>query len=494
MIFSPGDVSQPEEERQRLIREIIGQSLGGLKIGLLKDIGVVDAALEQPVEAKSDHLLEPLAVAGEELVQRPSRHRSAARASSSASSSDSPIAVPPEFDQSFLSIMIRRGRAFGRQFRSAPPPGLGVRLVVSPRIEVISTSASLSAHVDKPSRAPGPCSSTTRAPRRRHRRGGRGLHRPRLPPGGLRRAPVSAWSGSPRGRSTTRRGGRAAGRAQGLRSLEEMLDDPGGRGRGHRRAAGRAAGRDPPRAAIQPSRARASWPRSRWRCPTARPQSLVDACERAGVLLQVNQNMRYDHSVRALKTLLNRGRAGRAGAGDDRDAGDPALDALGQGGRSLSTFIMSIHHLDTFRYWLGDPVRVLASTRPDPRTRFPHADGINLYILEYAERRAGGGMGRRLGRPGAKGRARDRRSAGGSRGPRGLALGEIGWPGWPERVPSTIDYTSIRDNGAWHRPRWAEAWFPDAFAGTMGGPAPRPGDWPRARHLRPRQPQDDRSV
>ncbi len=50
---------------------------------------------------------------------------------------------------------------------------------------------------------------------------------------------------------------------------------------------------------------------------------------------------------------------------------------------SLSTFVMSIHHLDTFRYWFGTPDRVLASTRPDPRTKFPHRDGINLYILEY---------------------------------------------------------------------------------------------------------------
>ena len=40
--------------------------------------------------------------------------------------------------------------------------------------------------------------------------------------------------------------------------------------------------------------------------------------------------------------------------------------------------------------------------------------------------------------------------------------------GWPERVPSTLDYTTTRD-GAWHRPRWTQAWFPDAFAGTMAG-------------------------
>ena len=51
----------------------------------------------------------------------------------------------------------------------------------------------------------------------------------------------------------------------------------------------------------------------------------------------------------------------------------------------------------------------------------------------------------------------------------GLAQGTIGWPGWPRRVPSTLDYTSRGDDGAWHRPRWPEAWFPDAFAGTMAG-------------------------
>jgi predicted dehydrogenase len=142
-----------------------------------------------------------------------------------------------------------------------------------------------------------------------------------------------------------------------------------------------------------------------------------------------------------------------------------------EGGRSLATFVMSIHHLDTFRYWLGDPSWVLASTRPDPRTsaRFPHDDGINLYILEYAS--------------GARASAWDDVWAGPARegaapaigidwryeGTEGLALGTIGWPGWPERVPSTLDYSTTRDAGAWHRPRWPEAWFPDAFAGTMAG-------------------------
>jgi predicted dehydrogenase len=111
---------------------------------------------------------------------------------------------------------------------------------------------------------------------------------------------------------------------------------------------------------------------------------LVDACARAGVVLQVNQNMRYDHSVRALRHLLDRGILGDPVLATIEMRAIPHWMPWARDGSSLSTCIMSIHHLDTLRYWLGDPERVLASTRPDPRTEFPHTDGINLYILEYA--------------------------------------------------------------------------------------------------------------
>ena len=39
--------------------------------------------------------------------------------------------------------------------------------------------------------------------------------------------------------------------------------------------------------------------------------AVVEACEHAGVVLAVNQNMRYDQSIRALKTLLERGDLGQ---------------------------------------------------------------------------------------------------------------------------------------------------------------------------------------
>jgi predicted dehydrogenase len=200
-------------------------------------------------------------------------------------------------------------------------------------------------------------------------------------------------------------------------------------------------------------------------------RSRVEACEAAGVVPQVNQNMRYDQSVRALKTLIDRGEFGAPVLATIQMRAIPHWMPWAQGGRSLATFIMSIHHLDTFRFWLGDPERVLASTRPDPRTsaRFPHDDGINLAILEFSSGARASAWDDVWAGPAREGAASAIGIDWRFEGTEGLALGTIGWPGWPERVPSTLDYSTVRDAGAWHRPRWHEAWFPDAFAGPMAG-------------------------
>ncbi len=198
-------------------------------------------------------------------------------------------------------------------------------------------------------------------------------------------------------------------------------------------------------------------------------KEIVSACRKAGIVLQVNQNMRYDHSVRALKTLLGLGILGEPVLATIEMRAIPHWMPWAEGGRSLSTFIMSIHHLDTFRYWLGDPDRVLASTRPDPRTPFNHIDGINLYILEYDNGARATAWDDVWAGPAREGAAAEIGIRWRVEGTRGLALGTIGWPGWPERVPSTIDYSTADDAGTWHLPRWPEAWFPDAFSGPMAG-------------------------
>jgi predicted dehydrogenase len=170
-----------------------------------------------------------------------------------------------------------------------------------------------------------------------------------------------------------------------------------------------------------------------------------------------------------LKTLLERGLLGEPILATIEMRAIPHWMPWAAGGRSLSTFLMSIHHLDTFRYWLGEPERVLASTRRDPRTALPQADGINLYVLEYADGARAAGWDDVWAGPAREGAAAEIAIHWRFEGTTGLAKGTIGWPGWPARVPSTIDYSTIHDKGEWHSPRWNEAWFPDAFAGTMGG-------------------------
>lgn len=196
-------------------------------------------------------------------------------------------------------------------------------------------------------------------------------------------------------------------------------------------------------------------------------KACVAACERAGIALAVNQNMRFDQSVRALKDIVQRGWLGEPVLATIDMRAIPHWMPWSEKLKSLATFVMSIHHLDTFRYWFGTPDRVLASTRSDPRTAFAHTDGINLYILEYESGLRCSSWDDVWTGPAREGSENDIAIHWRVEGTEGLARGTIGWPGYPARVPSTIDFTTRRQPGYWLQPRWQEVWFPDAFVGTM---------------------------
>jgi predicted dehydrogenase len=195
-------------------------------------------------------------------------------------------------------------------------------------------------------------------------------------------------------------------------------------------------------------------------------RDLVKRCEDAGITFAVNQNMRFDQSVRAAKDVLNRGWIGEPVLATIDMRAVPHWMPWAEWLPSLSTFVMSIHHLDTFRYWLGTPDRVLASTRPDPRTKFAHRDGINLYILEYDSGARAASWDDVWTGPSKEGVAGDIGIKWRIEGTDGLMQGTIGWPKYPERTPSTLEF-STRHSGGWQRPRWDDVWFPDAFVGTM---------------------------
>lgn len=198
----------------------------------------------------------------------------------------------------------------------------------------------------------------------------------------------------------------------------------------------------------------------------AEAREAVDACARAGVTLAVNQNMRYDQSVRAGKQLLASG-----------ELGDPVFALIRmhaiphwmpwQKEMGWATLrIMSIHHLDTLRYWFGDPELIYCSTRPDPRTTFPHTDGICTSILTYGSGLRCVSIEDTWTGPAREGCPADIGIEWRIEGLDGLAIGDIGWCKDPYTSPSRLRYARKGD-ASFHVPTWNQSWFPDAFAGTM---------------------------
>ncbi|MBL9126176.1 MAG: Gfo/Idh/MocA family oxidoreductase [Verrucomicrobiales bacterium] len=192
----------------------------------------------------------------------------------------------------------------------------------------------------------------------------------------------------------------------------------------------------------------------------------VEACEAAGIVLAVNQNMRYDPSVRAARHLLDSGRLGEPVVASIDMRGIPHWMPWQKDLGWVTLRIMSIHHLDCFRYWFGDPARIFCSVRTDPRTTFPHVDGIAAYILEYDGGMRCMGLDDTWTGPAKEGCPSDLRIQWRIEGLHGLAMGDIGWVKDPYTTPSTLKWAA-RGDVAFHEPRWTESWFPDAFVGTM---------------------------
>ncbi len=196
---------------------------------------------------------------------------------------------------------------------------------------------------------------------------------------------------------------------------------------------------------------------------------IVRLCEDAGITLAVNQNMRYDQSIRACRQLIDRGDLGEPVLGTIDMRAIPHWMPWQQRLGWVTLRIMSIHHLDTFRFLFGNPQRVFASLRPDPRTarKFAHEDGICLYILEYENGLRASSVDDVWTGPALEGSESDISIRWRVEGTEGIARGTIGWPNYPAKTPSTLDFTTTRQPGYWFQPRWKDVWFPDAFVGPM---------------------------
>jgi predicted dehydrogenase len=190
--------------------------------------------------------------------------------------------------------------------------------------------------------------------------------------------------------------------------------------------------------------------------------------EESGVKIAVNSNMRYDQSMRALKHVMDMGLLGEPIIGTIEMRAIPHWQEFLKQYNMLELFSMGIHHIDIFRYLFGDPESITAVCRTDPRSQFPHIDGITQYTYKYAD----GLMATSLDDVWAWPNElceKDMYIKWRVEGLDGMALGTIGWPAHPIRQPSTMRFTCKSYPNQWIEPKWDTVWFPDAFQGTMSG-------------------------
>ncbi len=200
---------------------------------------------------------------------------------------------------------------------------------------------------------------------------------------------------------------------------------------------------------------------------TADAEEIARLGEEAGIPIAVNSNMRYDQSMRALKKILDKGLIGRPVIASIDMRAIPDWQTFLKDYKKLEIYAMAVHHIDVFRYLFGDPEKITAVCRTDPRTKFEHTDGIVQYTFQYTD----GLMATSLDdvwawpeEPCEKHNYINWRVEGTD----GFAEGDIGWhKREPEFCGSTLRLACKTYPHQWIEPKWETMWFPDAFVGTM---------------------------
>lgn len=193
--------------------------------------------------------------------------------------------------------------------------------------------------------------------------------------------------------------------------------------------------------------------------------ALRDEAAAAGKILSVNQNMRYDQSMRVLKQILDRGELGTPVIATIEMRAIPHWQSFLEDYDRLTLSNMSVHHLDVLRFLFGDPDAITTVTRTDPRTTFAHKDGITVSTLTFPSGVLAVSMEDVWAGPREEGFESDNYIKWRVEGTDGVAQGTIGWP---DGSPSTLTYASKKATGGqWVTPTWQSMWFPQAFIGVM---------------------------
>ena len=193
--------------------------------------------------------------------------------------------------------------------------------------------------------------------------------------------------------------------------------------------------------------------------------ALRDEAAAAGKIISVNQNMRYDQSMRVLKQIIDSGALGEIVFAEINMHAIPHWQDFLKAYDRLTFSNMSVHHLDVLRYLFGDPTDVTTLTRKDPRTTFPHTDGITVSTLNFPSGVMAVSLEDVWSGPRQDGYDNDQGITFRVEGIDGVAKGTIGWP---TGSASTLTYASTTATGGkWVTPAWTTMWFPHAFIGVM---------------------------
>ncbi|MEY7851775.1 Gfo/Idh/MocA family protein [Natrarchaeobius sp. A-rgal3] len=188
-------------------------------------------------------------------------------------------------------------------------------------------------------------------------------------------------------------------------------------------------------------------------------------CERvadADVVAAVNQQMRWEKSIRAVSDLLEEGALGtplRATIEVNIETDWSNWGWMLESPR-LEVMFHSIHYLDAMRSLFGDPVGV-SSTMAKVPSQPAEGETRTLHVLEYPDQlRATIDVNHNnWADPYARFRFE---------GTEGLVRGTIGlFDHYPESGPDTFEFLAAGDSEG-ERYEISDAWFPDAFVGTMG--------------------------
>ncbi|MHB9363756.1 Gfo/Idh/MocA family protein [Mesorhizobium sp. W067] len=192
---------------------------------------------------------------------------------------------------------------------------------------------------------------------------------------------------------------------------------------------------------------------------------LRDEAAKSGKILSVNQNMRYDQSMRVLKQIIDSGALGDIVFAQIDMHAIPHWQTFLQDYDRLTLANMSVHHLDVLRFLFGDPSEITTLTRKDPRTTFEHTDGITVSTLRFPSGVLAVSLEDVWSGPRQEGYLDDQHINWRVDGTNGVAKGTIGWP---KGVASTLTYASTETtDGKWVSPSWDTMWFPHAFIGVM---------------------------